>query len=200
MRYEIDLAGVQRETAVGADQPRIIYKFRIASGLSTAYCDVLLSDGGVEVMPRPVCWLDSHQDSIRSRRAFREVWKLREFADPDRLKSRSLFLPGSGGQFSIYNPRLDSVGIPTGSRSKGRGSVVRARPSTMQTLVAWREVTIKESGLTIERWPLMSRKLDTTKGILWQYITIVHISTILALSVGELLQVVLHLRSKLRQG
>lgn len=50
MQYEIYLLGVQRETAVGADQPRIIYTFRIASGLSTAYCNVLLTDGGFEVI------------------------------------------------------------------------------------------------------------------------------------------------------
>ena len=50
MPYEIDLAWVQRETAVGAGQPRIIYQFRIASGLSTAYCDVLLTDAGAEVI------------------------------------------------------------------------------------------------------------------------------------------------------
>jgi hypothetical protein len=50
MRYEIAQAVVQREIAEGAGQPRIIYKFRIASGLSTAYCRVLLSDGGFEVI------------------------------------------------------------------------------------------------------------------------------------------------------
>ena len=50
MRYEIALAGVQRETVDGAYQPAIIYTFRITSGLSTAYCDVLLTNGGFEII------------------------------------------------------------------------------------------------------------------------------------------------------
>ena len=50
MQYEIALAGVQRETVDGAYQPGIIYTFMIASGLSTAYCDVLLTNGGFEII------------------------------------------------------------------------------------------------------------------------------------------------------
>ncbi len=48
MRYEIDLASVQRE--IVGSKASVIYKFRIASGLSTAYCDVLMTDGGIEVI------------------------------------------------------------------------------------------------------------------------------------------------------
>jgi hypothetical protein len=50
MQYEIALAGVQREIALGAFTANIIYKFRIASSLSTAYCDVIMTNGGVEVI------------------------------------------------------------------------------------------------------------------------------------------------------
>jgi hypothetical protein len=50
MQYEIDLASVQRAIVDGAYKASIIYTFRIASGLSTAYCDVLMTDGGAEVI------------------------------------------------------------------------------------------------------------------------------------------------------
>jgi hypothetical protein len=64
----------------------------------------------LEGWPRHVCWLDSHQDSIRSRLAFREVWKLREFADPDRLKSRSIFLSCLGRGFcKMHSPASGGV-------------------------------------------------------------------------------------------
>jgi hypothetical protein len=48
MRYEIDLASVQREIA--EYRACIIYRFRITSGLFTAYGDVLMTNAGVEVI------------------------------------------------------------------------------------------------------------------------------------------------------
>jgi hypothetical protein len=50
MQYEIALAGVQREITLGAFTANIIYKFRIAHGLSTAYADVLMTDGAVDAI------------------------------------------------------------------------------------------------------------------------------------------------------
>jgi len=50
MQYEIALASVEREIAHGTFTASIIYKFRIAHGLSTAYADVLMTDGAVDAI------------------------------------------------------------------------------------------------------------------------------------------------------
>jgi hypothetical protein len=50
MQYEIALASVEREVAHGTFTTSIIYKFRIAHGLSTVYADVLMTDGGVDAI------------------------------------------------------------------------------------------------------------------------------------------------------
>jgi hypothetical protein len=52
MQYEIALASVQREIALGTFNASIIYKFRIAHGLSTAYADVLMTDGAADAIGR----------------------------------------------------------------------------------------------------------------------------------------------------
>ena len=50
MQYEIALASVEREITHGTFTACIIYKFRIAHGLSTAYADVLMTDGAVDAI------------------------------------------------------------------------------------------------------------------------------------------------------
>jgi hypothetical protein len=50
MPYEIALASVEREIAHGAFTVNVIYKFRIAHRLSTAYADVLMTEGAVDAI------------------------------------------------------------------------------------------------------------------------------------------------------
>jgi hypothetical protein len=50
MQYEIALASVEREIAHCTFTVNIIYQFRIAHGLSTAYADVLMTDGAVDAI------------------------------------------------------------------------------------------------------------------------------------------------------
>lgn len=50
MHYDVDFLRVEREITEGQYKASVIFRFAISNGLSNTYGDVLMTDGGVDII------------------------------------------------------------------------------------------------------------------------------------------------------